>query len=150
MSGTIVHAEGRRFLLTSDGVVPLQADMDGKAKDVNGLDHVTGMFKRFTPGGIVDIAPQDVVAPGKVERYEVLPQEAGLLQLMRTGALKRTKDGYFLIRKPIPRFPASLAGAHGVKFILGKGLAMPAGNAGHSPVYSEATGECLKGASCRY
>lgn len=148
-SGTIVHAEGRRFLLTSDGVVPLQADMDGNAKNVIGIDHVTGMFKRFTPGGIVDIAPKDVVAPGKVERYEVLPQEAGLLQLMRTGALKRTKDGYFLIRKPIPRFPAGLAGAHGVKFILGKGVAMPAGGGGHSRVYSEMTGECLKGAECQ-
>lgn len=148
-SGTVVVSNGRRFLLTSDGVQPLQADMDGKAKNVDGMDHVSRMHKRYKPGGIVEIAPKDVVAAGKVERYEVMPQEAGLLQLMRTGALKRMKDGYFLIQKPIPRFPAGLAGAHSVNFILGKDVAMPAGNAGHSVVYSETTGECLKGARCR-
>lgn len=43
---------------------------------------------RFSPGGVVEIDPESVVAHDKVEKYEVLPQEAGLAKLVHDGALQ--------------------------------------------------------------
>jgi hypothetical protein len=145
----VIAADGRSFVISRDGVRPLEGDTEGEVKQVQGIALVAAALRRYNPGGVVDIALKDVVAAGEVERYEVLPQQAGLLQLMRSGELRRMNDGYFLIQAPIPRFPAGLAGGHSVKFILGDGVPMPAGSPGHSPVYSETTGECLTGTRCR-
>lgn len=106
-------------------------------------------LRRFYAGGIVEIDPNDVFAPPKAQAYDVLPQQAGLLQLLRAGSLEGTHDGYFLITKPIARFPAGLNGAHGVKIIVKKGVPLPAGNPGHSMVIMEETGECVSGSRCR-
>lgn len=60
-------------------------------------------------------------------------------------------DGAFYIASAIPRFPAGLFGAHAVTFILGRGVAMPAGSPGHSCVLSEDTGLPLSNAFlCEY
>lgn len=48
-----------------------------------------------------------------------------------------------MINKKI-RFPAGLAGAHSVKFLLLRGVPKPDGNPGHSTVISEETGEALR------
>lgn len=45
-------------------------------------------FLRFTPGGLVQIEAASVVSPGTAEPYEVLPQEAGIAQLLNEGALE--------------------------------------------------------------
>lgn len=99
---------------------------------------------KFAPAGVVQIDANTVVASNRAESYEVLPQEAGLLQLVKEGALARTGNhGFrltFKIVKPMKRFPAGLAGAHSVAFLLTKGVAMPQGNRGHSCVIAEATG----------
>ncbi|MCB6177461.1 hypothetical protein LHP98_04865 [Rhodobacter sp. Har01] len=50
---------------------------------------------RHNPGGLVDIAAEDVVAPYQTAPYTVLPQEAGLAQLVEQGLLT-----------PQPRGPA--------------------------------------------
>lgn len=44
-------------------------------------------FDKLFPAGIANIEPDEVVASGPVERYEVLPMTAGALQLERSGAL---------------------------------------------------------------
>lgn len=89
---------------------------------------------RFSPGGVVEIDPASVVASSTAERYAVLPQEAGLLQLLQEGSLIRQGNGVYRIDKPVARFPAGLNGAHSVRFVLGKGIPRPAGSPGHSKV----------------
>lgn len=96
----------------------------------------------FNPGGIVDVDPADVV-PAGAEAYVVLPQWFGLAQLVASGALTNQGGpfgGYFYIAAPIARFPAGLAGAQAVSFVLGRGVPMPPGDPGHSCVISEETG----------
>lgn len=117
---------------TSLSSIPLST---GTLKDVDRETYRS--FTRFNPGGLVPVDPADVVSRGVAERYRVLPQEAGLLQLLMEGALETPSAGVYLIRKPIAAFPAGLAGAHSVTFVLGKGVPRPAGNPGHSRVRLE-------------
>lgn len=98
----------------------------------------------FSPGGVVDVDPAQVVSTSQVEPYEVLPQGFGLAQLVASGALEN-RDEYFYIARSIPRFPAGLYGAHAVSFVLGRDVPIPAGDPGHSCVISEETGLPLVG-----
>ena len=85
---------------------------------------------RFNPGGVVEIDPDSVVAIAPVMPYEVLPQEAGLMQLVDSGALTRIQSGEYIIREKI-QFPAGLFGASSVKFLLLAGVPRPEGNPGN-------------------
>lgn len=98
--------------------------------------------QRFYKGGLVSLDPSDVVSPTPAEKYKVLPNQMGISQLVGSGALQ--PDGYnrFRIVKPIPHYPASMGGAHSVTLILGSGIPVPAGHAGHSCVL-DATGKAL-------
>lgn len=98
---------------------------------------------RFTPRGLVRFDPASVVANEPVKPYEVLPQEFGLSQLVGSGHLERHGSEMFRIVRPIPQFPAGLAGAHAVQFALAKDVPMPAGDPGHSCVMSEGTNEAV-------
>lgn len=97
---------------------------------------------RFNPGGISRIDPAQVQSAVTVQSYDVLPQEAGLAQLIGAGQIIRLSEG-LRIDKPIARFPAGLAGAHSVSFMLGAGVPMPAGDAGHSCVVAQDTGQAV-------
>jgi len=98
----------------------------------------------FSPGGVVHVDPAAVVPSDHAEAYVVLPQAFGLAQLVAAGDLEPREPSFifptFYIARPIPRFPAGLAGAHAVQFVLGRGVPMPAGDPGHSCVISEETG----------
>jgi len=109
-----------------------------------GIDGKTfGEFNFRFPGGVVKVDARGVVAPVPVETYEVLPQLAGIIQLMGEGRIERLSDGFFLIKKPIPRIPPGLAGGHSAKFLLGKGVPLPGGKIGRSCIVSEETGKML-------
>lgn len=101
-----------------------------------------GELLRFTPGGVSSITPEEVHSTVSIQSYDVLPQQAGLAQLIGSGQLVRLSDG-LRIAKPIARFPAGLTGAHSVTFMLGTGIPMPAGNSGHSCVVSQETGQAV-------
>lgn len=88
------------------------------------------------PATLLRIDPSQVLAPGKVESYEVLPRQYGLRQLVEEGKLERTADGYRIVQ-PITRFPTGLAGAHSVTFYLPEGTPMPDGDLGHSQIILE-------------
>jgi hypothetical protein len=92
---------------------------------------------------MIELDPKRVVAGVAAERYGVLPQEAGLIQLLKSGALTQNRDGDYLIKQKI-RFPAELSGAHSVKFLLLRGVPMPDGDPNHCEVISEETGEAIK------
>lgn len=89
---------------------------------------------------MIEIDPAKVVSPVPVASYDVLPQQAGLLQLMRSGALTQNRGGEFLIYRKI-RYPAGLGGAHSVNFLLLKGVPVPDGDPVHATVISEETGQ---------
>ncbi len=137
---------------------PAQKDAQGRPVFTADMLAPETLMQRFHPAGLSRVDPATVVAPGKIAAYDVLPQEAGLGQLLESGALVpagedlgRGIGSAFVIRKPVARFPAGLTGAHGVTFILGKGVPMPAGDPGHSAVLDEETGACLSrnAAICR-
>lgn len=112
--------------------------------------HLWQEHLRFSPGGVVDIDAETVISARAAEPYDVLPQQAGLVQLVQSGSIRVLSDGVFHIVKPIKRFPARLTGAHSVKFMLGKGVPMPSGDPGHSCVISEEDGsELLNARICR-
>lgn len=102
---------------------------------------------RFSPGGVIEIDPKTVVGSQPAANYEVLPQQAGLVQLLALGALKQNSVGEYIVRDKI-RFPAGLAGAHSVTFLIMKGTPYPDGDPGHSCVIVEEGGE-KKGPGCR-
>ncbi len=130
--GLIIEKCNKRFRMTEKGFEEIETIHTSSALESD--------LYRYYPDGIETIRPQDVVASGKAETYDVLPQEAGLLQLMKSGALSLLRDGAYSIDKPIARFPAGLTGAHSVKFVLRRGVPVPAGSPGHSPVLMEETG----------
>lgn len=97
---------------------------------------------RLNLGGVIDIDSGAVIAGHPVSPYEVLPQEPGLIQLVKNGSLSQNRYNEFLIHKKI-RFPPGLTDQHSVKFLLLRGVPMPDGHPGESKVVSEETGEKL-------
>jgi Ca2+-binding EF-hand superfamily protein len=119
-----------------------------RKQDATKVAALSDEMRRFHPGGIVEIDPRTVVASQPVERYDVMPQDAGLIQLEHDGAITGSRLGGFLVHKKI-RFPAGLYGAHLVRFSIQKGTHMPEGDPGHSCVIAEETGMMLyNGATC--
>ena len=111
---------------------------------------------RFNSGGVAVIDPKSVLSKTKVEPYQVMPNQAGIAQLVAKGSLvisdrhmeaieisgdhpgrRSYMPLYYKIVSDIGRFPAELTGAHSVKFLLGKDVKMPKGSPGHSCVQRE-------------
>ncbi|UVO27377.1 EF-hand domain-containing protein [Bradyrhizobium arachidis] len=105
-------------------------------------------MERFYPGGVIEIDPNAVVASAPVAAYEVLPSQAGLVQLLAKGLLTQNRSGEYIVRQKI-RFPAGLAGAHSATFLVMRGAPYPDGDPGHSCVVLEETGERKGGGACR-
>ncbi len=153
-TGTTGQGEGRdiivygdrRYQFTPDGPRAID-EAEGQLPDKYpfGASIVYTSLLRFHPDGVRTIDPDSVVSPIDPQNYDVLPQEAGLLQLVLDGRLRRERTGPFTIVAPIERFPAGLNGAHRVDFVLSQDVPMPAGSPGHSSVSSAETGECLAG-----
>jgi Ca2+-binding EF-hand superfamily protein len=101
-------------------------------------------LRRFRPAGVIEIDPATVIAASEVHRYTVLPQQAGLAQLVASGAMTFLGDGKGMMAYRINRatqFPAGLYGAHSVGFVVGKDVPMPQGTHGHSCIVWEETGD---------
>ncbi|GLK78587.1 hypothetical protein [Methylopila turkensis] len=135
--------------LPAMAAVKIQASRDPKDTPA-GFDPRTWRDAlRFAPGGVVEIDPSTVVSGAPVVVYEVLPQQIGLAKLVGEGAIERV-GGTFRIVKPIPRFPAGLAGAHSVGFSLAPGVPRPKGDLGHSCIAVEDGSEPASGRfACR-
>jgi hypothetical protein len=91
-------------------------------------------LKQFSPGGVITIDALSVLSSVRAEDYDVLPQEAGLAQLIQEDKIELDPRLGYVIKQAIPRFPAGLSGAHAVRFVLQHGVPMPAGKPGHSKV----------------
>jgi hypothetical protein len=135
-SGDVEKKTKDRDMIISGGKTIISTDGEGVQVIEGGLELKAQEDWLASPGGVVDIKPEEVVAPGKVEPYIAIPGQDGLRLLVEQGVLERTAAGYRLL-KPLTRWPAGLSGAHSVTFILPKGMAEPAGSAGHSRVIYE-------------
>jgi hypothetical protein len=145
-NGLTIVKNNRRYLVTDEGVQVLDPP---DTKQPGSLERkLQKMLLRYYPGGIVEFDPDGVLASTEAIPYDVLPQQAGLLQLAKQGAMTQTPDGYFKIVEPIPRFPAGLNGGHSVRFIISTGVPMPGGSPGHSTVIMEEDGTCVAGHRC--
>jgi hypothetical protein len=132
--GALIIVEGAR-------TVRIDADSDTLTLKTGHLEPGSEL-SRFHPGGVIEIDPNAVVASLAPEPYVVLPEEAGLRQLLQEGALTVNGRGEYLIHEKIS-FPAGLTGAHRATFLLLTGVPVPDGDPGHSVVVSEETGETL-------
>lgn len=108
-----------------------------------GSDPETNRLNHFTPSGVAEVDPHELVTAAPAGRYVTLPQEAGIRQLVRAGALVRVteaevriwqerarrrgvaadsaqgawmRDAYRVTR-PIT-VPSGLCGAHSVEFFV--------------------------------
>jgi hypothetical protein len=104
---------------------------------------------RFWPGGIIEIEPARVVARSSVRSYEVLPSQAGIAQLLGSGALQRTgkRDTFRLVRA-IAHLPPGMGGAHSANFVVASGISLPPGDPVHACVRFE-DGAPDVGTTCR-
>lgn len=76
-------------------------------------------FKKHYPEGVFDFIPLYVISDGGVTQYEILPEMAGISQLIVKGSLEQISDKEFRILKDIPSFPAGLSGGrNGVRFLI--------------------------------
>ena len=108
------------------------------------------MALTYNPAGVIELAPEAVVATLPASRFKLLPQQAGLAQLVDQGALeifRSTKalvitesevqntqlPSHLVIRKKM-RYPAGLFGGHSTNFVLPPDVPEPEGNPGHSRV----------------
>jgi Ca2+-binding EF-hand superfamily protein len=148
-SGTIesVREQGKGPLIIqkTQGTLKVIGDPSGVIVQA-GPSRAKDEMYRFSPGGVIEIDPKSVVGSVPAENYEVLPQQAGLVQLLASASLKQNSLGEYIVREKI-RFPAGLYGAHSVTFLVMKGTPYPDGDPGHSCVIMEENGQ--KKGSCR-
>ena len=126
-----------------------------------------GEMLRFTPLGVAMFDPKAVVSAAPAKLYDVLPNQAGIVQLIEKGLLEVTGysrsidiGGTTIIGNATivgmderklkvskvasgfrivgpMTFPAGLHGAHSATFTIAKGMPMPHGHPGHSSVTCE-------------
>lgn len=89
-----------------------------------------------TAGPLHRIDPAQVVG-APAQPLAQLPGEYGLAQLVGSGALQRIGERDFRLVRPVARWPGGLNGAHAVRLLVGRGVPLPAGGAGHSCVVQE-------------
>ena len=136
--GLIIHKDGGTLNVIGDASNVIIQSGPTRAKDE---------MNRFWPGGVVEIDPKTVISNSEASRYEVLPAQAGLVQLLSSGALTQNSASEYIVREKI-RFPSGLTGGHAVTFLVMKGTPYPEGDPGHSCVVVE-EGGAKKGANCR-
>ncbi len=133
------QSQGALIIEKPQGTLKVIGNMSGIIVQA-GPSRAKDEMYRFSPGGVVEIDPKTVVSSVPATSYEVLPQQAGLVQLLASGALKQNGLGEYIVREKI-RFPAGLAGAHSVTFLVMNGAPYPDGDPGHSCVIMEETGQ---------
>lgn len=141
-TGPVLDLKGQRYVVTQSGVRRYDDLVNQAPKAPDGIDQTTWWeYLRFNAEGAVELDPNAIVAPGQVEAYSVLPQMAGILQLMRDGALERLPDRTLAINKPIEHLPAGLNGAIFQRFLLRSGVPVPGGNLDRFCIILQETGE---------
>lgn len=164
-----IGVHGVATVTLPEGVVSAAGRLDA-ANVVQSKGPGAPMWKvlgEYVAGGLLSLNPKEVVANKPVARSEMLANVGGLAQLLDRGAIvvvegvqsfeimnvkaagkeqsKRIDHPReFRIIKAM-RFPSGLTAAHGVRFLLKKGVPLPQGDPGHACVLSEETGQPIEG-----
>jgi hypothetical protein len=109
---------------------------------IGGVNEMLSELFTYDPGGVVRIDPAAVISALPAATYEVLPEHAGIIQLLLDGSMEMRGRNEFVIRKAM-RFPAGLGGVLTPKFVIARGVPVPTGDPVHSVVISEETGEAI-------
>lgn len=104
---------------------------------------------RFWRGGLVSIAPKQVVAVANVQPYRVLPSQMGIAQLVGSGAVIPISHGAYRVVSPIAHMPPSMGGAHSMTLRFAPGVPLPPGKPGHSCIVQEST-NVANGVTCEF
>lgn len=138
--GRVIDSMGRSYKLDVASIPSMATPPEAQRRMGGGF--------MIPPMQVSGISGYDVVTAGKAAAYAVLPQEAGLAQLIAEQKIRPIGSGgqgAYLIEKPIPHYPIGLSGSHQVTFILGEGVPRPAGDIGHSCLRDARTGVVLDG-----
>jgi hypothetical protein len=82
-------------------------------------------FHKYFPGGVIELELDDVVSDLPLERHEILPGKAGLIQLIAAGKVSLLPNGRYRLEVPIKRLPDQL---YHLTFELPDGIPMPEGS----------------------
>jgi hypothetical protein len=128
-----------------------RADEDEAAPTPSGFDARTWERARQRwPAGLVQVDPKAVVARAPVDSYLVLPDKAGLAELVGSGAVEYIDERQFRIVRAIPHLPPGMNSWGETKLILAKGVPLPPGNPGNACIVSEERGPgAVETAACR-
>lgn len=85
----------------------------------------------FYPGGIGLVDLEQLVTPAAAVPYAILPDRAGIAQLIRDEKVEDHGDGNYTILAPI-ELPEGLCGAMSATFTLAPGVPAPSGDLCHS------------------
>jgi len=101
---------------------------------------------RYLPGGIVQFDANRLHAAGRIEEYPLLPNFAGLLQLVAEGVMTEAGANTYRLNTSIPSLPSEGSGSHGRKILVEDEVAVPQGSFARSTqIIRESTGECIGG-----
>ncbi len=139
--GKAIVQDNKKIVISADGELKLE---DAKIEESHGLDFLKSQLLRSSVAGVSSVNVKDVVSDLPPEVYEVLPREAGLLQLIGEEKIRPLGGNGYQVLKTI-RFPADLGDALRVKFLVPKGVPMPTGEPGTSCVFSEEEAKIVTG-----
>src|SRR5262249_47418876 len=135
------RTQPRLVIVKEFGTLRLAGDSSGVLVRTGPVD-LDSELEQSSPGGVVDVDENAVVSGLPVARYDVLPGPAGLMQLMNSGVLTRTRRGEFAIHRKM-HFPAGLAN-YPLTFVLLENVPVPDGNPDGARVIAEDTGKDVR------
>lgn len=106
------------------------------------------VFEKTKSDGILNLKKKDITSSVPAELYNLLPGDAGLIQLIDEGALEMVDHKTYRIAKPIEHLPAPVSRPSTNAFVLSKGIPIPKDLTGNIRIYDEETGDCLYGRRC--
>lgn len=87
----------------------------------------------FYPAGVGDFGLAGIITPVSAELYRVLPDRAGIAQLIRDGKMSGQYGGEYRILAPL-ELPEGLCGSMSAHFTLAPGVPRPTGDLCHSSI----------------
>jgi hypothetical protein len=120
------------------GPVGTDTSITIESPEPSAVDDMREELALWHTAGLVGVDPAAVVSPAPVAPYELLPLQAGMIQLLESGAIERNGVREYLIKRKI-RIPAGIE----QKFLLLKGVPPPEGGPSRSTVFSEDTGDFI-------
>lgn len=106
---------------------------------------LNNQLRRRNPAGVSKVAVRDVVASRAVIPYVVLPQEAGLIQMINDGDIRVKRKTRLTIVRGVRELPADLGR---IRILIEPGVPLPKVQPMNVFVFDEVSGDCVSGEAC--